>query len=846
MLLCCFLLFADNCSSFEFPSLQSFADVFDRLGKLMSSSKKSDTKANSSKSQRMKRQSTDIGDESTNPWEVRSSSIPMMPDKRTINTRYMPTLGNGYIGTTVYSDSIFLNGLYSGEGAESHRAEIPAILMTRVNLTTPDFERRATRKFTINAQDGYWMESIKCEFADIEHKIYLHQKFIRLFVVDIYVKMNPATLGGGTITMNYPKWESSGDLTFGSPLNYRGNWQVKGETKSFEKGGSKQVVNIFYMTPLTQISISGSNREANYTMIMAIDKQEANARSEFDAAQQIIQAAPPAKGNYDLFMQHVTEWRKTWATGRVEIQGADAQLTKAVRFAQFYILNSLPAENPALPPVFSEVFYGCGRTSIGKGSLNKDYQGHVMYDNEFYIMPAILPFHPNMAKGQLRYRSAMLNAAASNAALFGGTGAHFPYESAFSGAEVSPDTCSKADPKCNWRRIFVTAGVQWGIRQYYSMTRDRDFMINPVYKGCDVSANIAKFLAGQAIYNPRNARYDMIGITGPDDSHPNKDNNAFTLCAASLAIHWARYFSCLCQRNEREEVPDEYIQKALYLNLPYDNVKRLHFQYTGFDPEKDRPIKQADTIMLNYPLNWNYSADIMRNDLEFYETLTDTRTPAMTWSWFTIGWKWTKEQSKMRSYFLKSYQDYLIQPFKIWTEYNERTPSDQEVGNVNYLPGMGAFLQSIIFGFGGFRIRPDRLEVFNPMPPPGATKLMLYGFQYLQANLTFTIEVDKTTIQAISVTSKYPLILRRNVSMAVEESITTGATIVVDSASNGFFIYTSVAETCEHPRDYIYMPWGYSPWINRATTVTSESRLSFLLLSSVILTFVSRRLDSCY
>ena len=111
---------------------------------------------------------------------------------------------------------------------------------------------------------------------------------------------------------------------------------------------------------------------------------------------------------------------------------------------------------------------------------------------------------------------------------------------------------------------------------------------------------------------------------------------------------------------------------------------------------------------------------------------------------------------------------------QIWTEYNERTPSDQEVGNVNYLPGMGAFLQSIIFGFGGFRIRPDRLEVFNPMPPPGATKLMLYGFQYLQANLTFTIEVDKTTIQAISVTSKYPLILRRNVSMAVEESITTG------------------------------------------------------------------------
>jgi len=81
--------------------------------------------------------------------------------------------------------------------------------------------------------------------------------------------------------------------------------------------------------------------------------------------------------------------------------------------------------------------------------------------------------------------------------------------------------------------------------------------------------------------------------------------------------------------------------------------------------ETDGPIKQADTIMLNYPLNWNYSVDIMKNDLDFYELLMSDRTPAMTWSWFTIGWKWVGEDSKMRSYFLKSYQDYIVQPFKV-------------------------------------------------------------------------------------------------------------------------------------------------------------------------------------
>lgn len=70
--------------------------------------------------------------------------------------------------------------------------------------------------------------------------------------------------------------------------------------------------------------------------------------------------------------------------------------------------------------------------------------------------------------------------------------------------------------------------------------------------------------------------------------------------------------------------------------------------------------------MLNYPLNWNYSADIMKNDLMFYENLISDRTPAMTWSWFTIGWKWVNEVGKMRSYFLKSYQDYVVQPFKVF------------------------------------------------------------------------------------------------------------------------------------------------------------------------------------
>lgn len=56
---------------------------------------------------------------------------------------------------------------------------------------------------------------------------------------------------------------------------------------------------------------------------------------------------------------------------------------------------------------------------------------------------------------------------------------------------------------------------------------------------------------------------------------------------------------------------------------------------------------------------------------------------------------------------------------QIWTEYNERDIKDQETSTVNYLPGMGGFLQSIIYGFAGIRIRPEMLEFHHPVPPPG-------------------------------------------------------------------------------------------------------------------------------
>jgi len=57
----------------------------------------------------------------------------------------------------------------------------------------------------------------------------------------------------------------------------------------------------------------------------------------------------------------------------------------------------------------------------------------------------------------------------------------------------------------------VTAGVSYAIRLYYSMTRDYDYMVNTIYAGCDVSREVAKFLANQIVYNPEHGKYDING-----------------------------------------------------------------------------------------------------------------------------------------------------------------------------------------------------------------------------------------------------------------------------------------------------------------------------------------------
>ena len=87
-------------------------------------------------------------------------------------------------------------------------------------------------------------------------------------------------------------------------------------------------------------------------------------------------------------------------------------------------------------------------------------------------------------------------------------------------------------------------------------------------------------------------------------------------------------------------IPSEWLDKMKNLVFTYNKEQRYHEEFEGFDSKLNSgeltKVKQADVVLLNYPLLWKMPEDVLINDLNLYEDITDEYGPAMTWSIFAI------------------------------------------------------------------------------------------------------------------------------------------------------------------------------------------------------------------
>ena len=279
----------------------------------------------------------------------------------------------------------------------------------------------------------------------------------------------------------------------------------------------------------------------------------------------------------------------------------------------------------------------------------------------------------------------------------------------------------------------ITADVSFAVRQYLATTGDVGLLTDQVagVTGCQFVRAMAEFWRSRMSYNAGTDQFDITEVMGPDEYHGTTDNNVYTNIAAAMSVNLANFTSCVsgCQ-----EVPKEWLETARRLSLQYDQERDYHPQFEGYQPGTE--IKQADTVLAGYPLMYAMNQTTRLNDLNMYESVTDVGGPAMTWGMYSIGYLELGNTEKAAELFRRSYEPFYHKPFYVWSE------SILGAGAVNFITGMGGFLQAVIFGYFGVRTQLDRIN-FDPVLPSNIDSMKLTGVDYQDVEFDLMVEEER-------------------------------------------------------------------------------------------------------
>lgn len=126
---------------------------------------------------------------------------------------------------------------------------------------------------------------------------------------------------------------------------------------------------------------------------------------------------------------------------------------------------------------------------------------------------------PEITRSLLMYRYRRLPEAQCAAQAAGYGGAMFPWQSGSTGREetqilhLNPKS-GRWIPDNSHRQRHVNAAIAYDIWQYYQVTGDMEFLC---FYGAEMFLNIARFWASIATYNDKLARYEILGVMGPDE-----------------------------------------------------------------------------------------------------------------------------------------------------------------------------------------------------------------------------------------------------------------------------------------------------------------------------------------
>ncbi len=405
------------------------------------------------------------------------------------------------------------------------------------------------------------------------------------------------------------------------------------------------------------------------------------------------------QGKEKLLQNHREAWNELWESDII-IEG-NLRVQQDVRLALFNLYMSAREGLPlAIPPL--------GLSDIG-------WRGHIFWDYELWMYPALLLLHPRIAKEGLNYRYHLLDAAKQNASLMGYEGAKFPWQSARSGGEETPPMFLTGP-----YQHHITGDVAWAFWKYYQLANDKTWLRE---KGYPVIKAVADFWVSRAVKNA-NGKYEILNVVCPDEFAENVDNNAFTNGVAIESINIALKAARILEKPAGEKW-EEVAENIVIHSFDDGTIK----EYKGYDGDS---IKQADVNLLSFPLSFIKDKEIIKKNVEYYSPVLTYNGPAMSHSVYAVLSARMGACDKAKEFFDQSYIPHKIGPYGLISE-----------AKVNvkpyFLTGAGGMLQAILFGFAGLEITDDGLvRNNNTCLPKGWKSITLKGIG--KENKTFVVE----------------------------------------------------------------------------------------------------------
>ncbi len=350
----------------------------------------------------------------------------------------------------------------------------------------------------------------------------------------------------------------------------------------------------------------------------------------------------------DILKKHISSWAKVWQKADILIEGT-ANLQQNLRFNIYHMLICANEDD--------------GFSSIGARTLSGEgYRGHIFWDTEIFLMPFYLFIFPEVARNILLYRYKRIDAAREIAKRGGYKGAQFPWESADTGEDETPDWARDIDGSVikiytHKMEYHITADIAYAVYAYYVVTADGKFMED---YGYEIMFEAARFWKSRLEFNKRKKKYEIRHVVGPDEFHVDVNNNAYTNIMAKWNLvtayrlfykikksapliyqrlkrkidlkekevsQWRKVASQIPVNVRKDKVIEQFdgfgkLKKVILTKTDENGIPFLPPKLKTRDVGKTQLVKQADVLMFLHLLSDTFNLKTKKANYSFYSPRT--------------------------------------------------------------------------------------------------------------------------------------------------------------------------------------------------------------------------------